>query len=79
MRKLNPKWPVWISLMVFMSPAFYLIFRAGKPEIFDAKELAGKLAGAAMIVAIIWMVYAIACALSPSRHKASERVDRVDR
>ncbi len=61
MRKLSPKWPMRLTLVVFLSPIFYAFFRIGKPEIFVFTELAQKVVGAICISIIVWVVYGIAC------------------
>ena len=61
MRKLSCKWPFWLTLIAFSQPIFYVFFRIGKPEIFNAMELATKVLDAFVFMTIFWMVYGIAC------------------
>ena len=74
MRKLSLKWPVWLTVFALLSPAFYVIFRIGKPEIFHANELVEKVVGSIGIVLIVWFSYGIACLLAkPLRDTSQEK------
>jgi hypothetical protein len=55
---------VWLTVFAFSSPAFYVLFRIGKPEIFDSAKLEEKFVGSIGIVLIVWFIYGIACVLA---------------
>lgn len=61
MRKLSCKWPVRLTLLAFASPVFYVLFRLGKPKIFNTNDLAAKVLAAFVFILIFWLVYGIAC------------------
>lgn len=64
MRKLSCKWPIWLTLFAVSAPVFYVLFRVGKPEIFNTTELGEKVLGAIGIAAIVWLFYGIACLMA---------------
>ena len=64
MRKLSCKWPVRLSSLAFAPPVFYVLFRIGKFELFNAMELATKVLVAFVFTTIFWLIYGISCFLS---------------
>lgn len=64
MRKLPCKWPVWLTLLAIAQPVFYVFYRIGKPEIFNAIELATKVLVAFVFVTIFWLIYGVSCLLA---------------
>ena len=64
MRKLPKKLPVWISLISFSMPTFYLLFRISNPKTIHPDELVGKLLAAVLFTGVAWAVYGIACHLA---------------
>ena len=47
MRKRSCRLAIWLTVLAFSSPAFYVLFRFNKPGIFSLAELGGKVVGAA--------------------------------
>lgn len=80
MRKLSCKWPVYLAVFAFASPAFYVFFRAGRPEIFDADQLAQKVVVAVALAIIVWLIYGVACLFAAplgdtKKHSNSDKPD----
>lgn len=80
MRKLSCKWPVYLTLFAFAPPAFYVFFRAGRPEIFNADQLAQKVVGAVGLAIIVWLIYGVACLFAApiadtTKHPNSDKPD----
>lgn len=73
MRKLSCKWPVYLTLFAFLPPVFYVWFRIGKPEIFDADQLAQKIVAAVAMAMIVWLIYGVACLLAPQKPKDKQK------
>jgi hypothetical protein len=67
MRKRSCKWPVWLTVLAFSSPVFYVLFRFNKPQIFSLDLLGAKVAGAAGCSVIVWFFYGIFCLVAPAK------------
>lgn len=79
MRRLSYKWPVWITVLAFALPGFYIYYRVlkptifGTPMIFNGEEFLGKVLAAVFFSIIAWFIYGIACLLtSPLRDVSAE-------
>jgi len=68
MRKLSCKWPVYMTLLVFVRPAFY-VFRALRLEIFNPDQLAQRLVVAFSLAIIVWLIYGVACLFAVPKGK----------
>jgi len=66
MRKLSPKWPVWLTLLVFLRPVFY-IFHAANLGTFSTDHFLQKLVVAVATAIIIWLIYGVACLLAKQK------------
>ena len=66
MRKLPPKWPVWLTLLVFLRPVFY-IFHAANLGTFDTDYFLQKLVVAVATAIIVWLIYGVACLLAKKK------------
>lgn len=71
MRKRSCVLPVWLTVFAFSSPAFYVLFRVNKPEIFSLAELGGKVVGAAGCSIVVWFFYGVFCLIAPPLKKES--------
>ena len=72
MRKLSCKWPVCMTVLVFLSPVFYVLHRIGKPEIINDMRFIEKVVVAVVLAIIVWLVYGVACLLARKSKKTIE-------
>ena len=73
MRKLSCKWPVTLTHLAALPSVFYVFFRIGKPEMFDADQLAQKIVVAVAMAMIVWLIYGVACLLAPQKPKDEQK------
>jgi len=69
MRRLSTRLPVCVTACAFVLPGCYLLnvlFQIGKPEMSHLTQFAGKLIGGLIWAMIAWLVYGVACLLTPS-------------
>jgi len=68
MRKLSFKWPIWLTLIGFSQPLFYLLFSLQR-HVFNVTEFILKLTGAIGIIAVVWFIYGVMCLCMPTKIK----------
>ena len=71
MRMRSCKLPVWLTVFVFLRPAFYVLFRVNKLEIFNWSELGEYVLGAILVTIVIWLFYGIFCLVAKPLQGAS--------
>jgi uncharacterized membrane protein len=72
MRKLSCKWPMYLTLFVFLPPIYYVWLRIGNPEIFNEEKFVDKVLGGLGLTIIIWLVYGVTCLLARQPNKPIE-------
>jgi len=60
MKKLSCKWPLRMTLIPLMPPAFYVFFRVGRPG-FSGDQFGQKVVVSVGVMLIIWFVYGLCC------------------
>jgi len=79
MRKLSCKWPLWLTLIAFSSPIFYIFHRIGKPGIFNATELATKVFVAFVFMIIFWLIYGVSCIFAKPKELSEDLHGKIHR
>jgi hypothetical protein len=71
MRMRSCKLPVWLTVFAFLQPAFYVMFRVNKLEIFNWGELGEYVLDAVLVTIVIWLFYGIFCLVATRSQSAS--------
>jgi len=71
MRMRSCKLPVWLTVFAFLQPAFYVMFRVNKLEIFNWGELGEYVLDAVLVTIVIWLFYGIFCLVATPSQSAS--------